>query len=132
MRLPPAGDTGDIVVGWLVRLVASLAVVGVLVFDGVSLGVARLDVADDAASGSRAASRAVESGATTQAAYDAAWRAVVEDRVGVDLPVAGFAVGADGTATVTVERSVPTLVLQYVPGSDDWLTVSATSTHTPG
>ncbi len=126
-----AGDTGDIVVGWLVRLVASLAVVGVLVFDGVSLGVAHLEVSDDAATASRAASRAAEAGATTQAAYDAAWRAVAEDEVGVELPVDGFAATADGTVTVTVQRTVPTLVLQYVPGSDDWLTVSATSTHTP-
>ena len=130
MRPVVAGDTGDIVVGWLVKLVASLAVVGVLVFDGVSLAVAHLDVIDQAADASRIASAEVVAGHSAQDAYDAAWTEVVSGHTGVDMPVGAFAAAPDGTVTVTVRRSVPTLVLQHVPRSEGWLTVSATSVHT--
>lgn len=127
-----ARDAGDIVVGWLVKLVASMAVVGVLLFDGVSVGVAELDVADTAAAAARVASREVVAGSSDQAAYDAAWREVAGGRAAVELPVEGFSAAADGTVTVTVERTVSTLVLHHVPGSERWLTVSATDVHTPG
>lgn len=130
MRLPVAGDSGDIVVGWLVKLVASLGVVGVLVFDGVSLGVAELEVVDQAADASRTASQEIMAGATNQRAYDAAWHEVAAGRPGVEVPVGGFGVAPDGTVTVTVQRTVPTLVLHHVPGSERWLTASATSVHT--
>ena len=132
MRLLVAGDSGDIVVGWLVKLVAGMAVVGVLVFDGVSLGVAELGVADQAAAASRAASREVAAGSTDQSAYDAAWQAVAGGSGRVELPVEQFSVAADGTVTLGVRRTAPTLVLHHVPRSERWLTVSATSVHTPG
>lgn len=132
MRPFPAGDTGDIVIGWLTKLVAVFAVVGVLVFDGASLGVAELGVADQAAAASRVASAELVTGGTPQDAYDAAW-ASVDGRSGdVDLPVEAFVVASDRTVTLTVERTVPTLVLHRVPRSDSWLTVDATSTHRPG
>ena len=130
MRLLPSGDSGDIVVGWLVKLVASLSVVGVLVFDGVSLGVAHLEVMDQAADASRVASRELVGGATDQAAYDAAWQEVVAGRTTVELPVEAFAAAPDGTVSLTVQRTVPTLVLRHVPRSERWLTVRATSLHT--
>jgi len=132
MRPFPAGDTGDIVVGWLTKLVAVFAVVGVLVFDGASLGVAELGVTDQAAAASRAASAELVTGGTPQDAYDAARASIDVGSGHVDLPVAGFVIAADRTVTLTVQRSVPTLVLHRVPGSDSWLTVSATSTHRTG
>lgn len=132
MRLLPSGDSGDIVVGWLVKLVASLAVVGVLAFDGISLGVAHLEVMDQAADASRVASSTLTGGGTDQAAYDAAWQEVAAGSSTVQLPVETFVTAPDGTATVTVQRTVPTLVLHRVPRSTSWLTVRATSVHTPG
>jgi len=108
------------------------AVVGVLVFDGASLGVAELGVADQAAAASRAASAELVTGGTPQDAYDAAWANIDVGSGDIDLPVAGFVVASDHTVTLTVERTVSTLVLHRVPGSDSWLTVSTTSTHRPG
>jgi len=49
-------DVGDIVVGWLVRVVASVAVVGVLLFDAVSIAAAKMSVTDQASMAARAAS----------------------------------------------------------------------------
>ena len=74
--------------------------------------------------------RIVVAGHSAQDAYDAAWSEVVAGRTGADMPVEGFAAAPDGTVTVTVRRSVPTLVLRHVPRSEGWLTVSATSVHT--
>ena len=130
MRHLPSGDTGDIVVGWLVRLVACLALAGVVTFDGISLGVADLDVTDAAAAASRTASATLVAGGSPQAAYDAAWHAVA--RPSVELPVDGFLVGPARSVTVTVHRTVATLVLHRVPGSGRWVTVSATATHPAG
>jgi len=132
MRPFAAGDTGGVVVGWLAKIVAAFAVVGVLVFDGASLGVAELGVADQAAAASRAASAELVSGGTPQDAYDAAWANIDVGSDDLSLPVARFVVASDRTVTLTVERTVPTLVLHRVPGSDSWLTVSATSTHRSG
>ena len=89
-------------------------------------------MADQAAAASRAASAELMTGGTPQDAYDAAWASIDVGSGDIDLPVGGFVVASDGTVTLTVERTVPTLVLHRVPGSDRWLTVSGTSTHRPG
>lgn len=39
---------------------------------------------------------------------------------------------AEVVGSMTVERTVPTLVLHHVPGSERWLTVSVTVVHTAG
>ena len=132
MRPLPAGDTGGIVVGWLAKLVALFAVLGVLVFDGASLGVAELGVTDQAAGASRAASAELVAGGTPQNAYDAAVGTIDMSADDVDVPATGFAVAADRSVTVTVVRTVSTLVLHRIPGSDRWLTVDAVSTAGPG
>lgn len=131
MRTCAPSDAGGIVVGWLVRLVAVFAVLGVLVFDGMSFGVAELAVADTAAAASRAASNALAGGGTAQQAYDAAREAAVQDESINQVPVESFLVGADRSVTLTVRRSSPTLVLHLVPGSERWLVAESTSTHLP-
>jgi hypothetical protein len=49
MRILGATDAGNIVVGWLAKLVVVFSVLGVLAFDGVSMGIAELAVTDSAA-----------------------------------------------------------------------------------
>ena len=126
------GDAGDIVVGWLVKLVAGFAVVGVLAFDGVSFGVAELAVTDTAAAASRVASAELTSGRTAQQAYTAAYEAAVRDDGINEIPVEEFLVGPDRSVTLTVRRSTPTLVLHHIPGSETWLVAESTATHQAG
>ena len=131
MRPLVDGDTGDIVVGWLVRLVASLAVVGVLLFDGISLGVAPLEVMDQAADASRVASGEVASGRSAQDAYDAAWRRSSAGRAGVDMPVDGLhgRPRRHASPRPSGARCRPSCSATS-PAASGWLTVTATSVHT--
>lgn len=129
---PGSSDSGSIVVGWLVRLVAAFAVVGVLLFDGVSLGIAQLAVMDSAAAAARAASLELRTGGTAQRAYDAALASSSSKDLVDVLPVEEFHVGADGSVTLTVQRTAPTLVLHHIPGSESWLVSSATASHLAG
>lgn len=132
MRTRLRHDTGGIVVGWLVRLVAVFAVVGVLVFDGVSWGVAGLAVTDSAAAASREASTVLAGGGTPQQAYDAALDAVTSDGATDEVPVESFRLTPEGSVTLTVRRTTPTLVLHHLPGSARWLLAESTATHTVG
>lgn len=125
----PSADRGDIVIGWLVKIVAVAALVGVLGFDGVSLGIAKLAVADTAATAAREANGALVDGATTQQAYNAAYEVTIEGASTDRLPADKFMVGPGRTVTLTVERTSPTLVLHYIPRSESWLVADATASH---
>lgn len=129
MRILGATDAGNIVVGWLAKLVVVFSVLGVLVFDGVSMGIAELAVTDAAAAASQAASRELMSGGTPQDAYVAATGSAVQDDAFNTLPTESFLVDADRTVTLTVVRETPTLVLHFIPRSEEWLVAEATSTH---
>ena len=48
-------DSGSIVLGWLTKLVVVLLLVGVVLFDFVSVGVARMTASDDANTAAQAA-----------------------------------------------------------------------------
>lgn len=132
MPTSSAADRGSIVVGWLVKLVAVFAVVGVLVFDGVSVGIAQLAVTDSAAAAARAASLELSAGGTAQRAYEAALATSAQQDATDQVPVESFLVGAGGSVTLTVRRTAPTLVLHHVPGSGSWLVSSATASHVAG
>ncbi len=132
LRPHGAGDAGDVVVGWLVKLVAVFSVVGVLAFDGVSVGAAELAVTDTAVAAARAAGLELGSGATAQQAYDAAQSAASEDDGLNEVPVEDFVVAADMSVSLLVRRTAPTMVLHHIPGSDAWLVAEATASHTAG
>lgn len=123
------GDTGGIVVGWLVKLVAVFAVIGVLAFDAVSLGVAQLAVTDTAAAASRAAYDELGATGNVQLAYGVAVARATEESADNEVPTDRFSVAPDGTVTLTVVRHPPTLVVHHVPRSEDWLVLEATSSH---
>lgn len=135
MQFPPvvrAHDAGGIVVGWLVKLVAVFAVVGVLAFDGLSLGAAELAVTDTAVAAARAAGAELGAGATAQQAYLAAQQEAVQDDDLNDVPPEEFLVGADRSVSLVVRRTPATMVLHQIPGSDGWLVAEATATHAAG
>jgi hypothetical protein len=69
------------------------------------------------------------SGGTPQDAYAAASASAVQDDAFNTLPTETFLVAADRTVTLTVVRETPTLVLHYIPRSEEWLVAEATSTH---
>jgi hypothetical protein len=127
-----AGDDGNIVVGWLVKVVVVFSVLGVLAFDGVSIGTAELAVTDSAHAAARAASQELVAGGSPQQAYQAAYAAAVQDDEINELPADEFLVGPDRAVTLTVARTTPTLVLHHIPGSEEWLVAEATATYEVG
>ena len=120
------GDRGDIVLGWLTKLVATLAVLGLIGFDAISLGSTRFQAEDHAQSAVRAASETYKSSKDLQAAYDAAVAEVVEHGDTVDPT--SFAVTPDGTVTLTLRALAPTMLVEKVAPLRDWAQVETTVT----
>ena len=122
-------DRGDIVLGWLTKLVATMAVLGVVGFDLVSLGAARFQSEDHAQVAARAAGEAYRSAQNVQAAYDAAALAVAEHGDTVDP--ASFSVGPDGRVTLTLHRTAPTVLVEKVAAVRHWAEVESTVSAAP-
>lgn len=132
MRTVGTGDAGEIVTGWITRLVVGFAVAGVLAYDGLALGVANLTVTDTAAAAVRAASNEHAMTRNAQASYEQAVVTATEDDVTNEVPVDTFSVAPDGTVRLTVRREVPTLVLHHIPRSESWLVAEAAAARSAG
>ena len=132
---PLHGDRGDIVLGWLTKLVVVLAVVGVIGFDLVALGVGRLQAEDRAAAAARAAASSWSSGSKdVQAAYDAAVARLAEDAGGLaedSIDPSTFTVAPDGTVTLTLRHTAATLLVEKVAAARPWATASVTTSAKP-
>jgi hypothetical protein len=118
-----ARERGDVVLGWLGRVVLALVTGGVVLFDVLSVTVARIGVADDAAAATRAASAAYASQPDVQRAYDAATE--VARQHGASVATADFRVAPDGRVHLRLSRTTRTLVLTHVGRLRHLTTVTA-------
>ena len=123
------GDRGDIVLGWLTKLVVTLAVLGVIGFDLVSLGTARFQAEDHAQAAARAANAAFKSGNDLQKAYDAAFAEATQHGDTIDPQT--FTAGADGNITLTLRRTAPTMLVEKIGPARSWADVEVTVTGRP-
>jgi hypothetical protein len=115
---------GDIVLGWLVKLIVSLAIVGVVAFEGGAVVVAHVgaDSAANDASGEAAISY------SHRHDLDAAKEAAEESARMSGARVVGFVIAADGKAViVTVEKKAHTIILQRLGATRSWSTAQATA-----
>lgn len=128
---PPAADRGDIVLGWLVKLVAVLGATAVVAFDALSLAGASLSLEDQAVAAARDASDAYLRQPTAQAAYDAALTSALASDPANELEQDAVRINADLSVTVTLHRTAPTLLLERIGPARDWAERSATATATP-
>lgn len=122
-------DRGDVILGWLTKLVLFLAVVGLLGFDAVSLGTSRLQAEDHAHTAARAAVESYRTGKNLQAAYDAALAEVAADGDTLDAPA--FTAAPDGSITLRLRRTAPTLLVKRVGPLRHWTVVTRTVTAHP-
>ena len=120
-------DFGGIVLGWLTKLVVVLSLVGLIGFDLVSLGASRLQAEDAAQAAARAAVQAWTGPKDLQAAYDAALGEVLTD--GHTIDPASFAFSPDGTVTLTLRSTAPTLLVRKVPALEQYADVERTVTR---
>jgi len=111
----PRDERGDMVVGWLARIVLVLTVVAVLGYDGITMVQAQITVRDQASS---AATSGAQNFATTHS-VQAAYQAALADARGANstdtIAPADFVVAKDGTVTLKLSRPVHTLVAHYLP-----------------
>ena len=118
------GDRGGVVLGWLIKLVVTLAVVGVLLFDAASMARGAFQVDDHAQQAARAAMQDFEQGKDVQRAYDAAVTEVLAD--GDTVEASTFSVDTDGGVSLTLTREVPTMLMEKVPPLRRFTTLTRT------
>lgn len=111
------GERGDIILGWLVKLVVSLAIVGVAAFEAGAVVVARVGadgVANDAAN---EAAFVYARGANADAAREAA----VEEASRLDARLIDLSVENEGRAVVvTIAKKAKTLFLHRIGATRSW------------
>ncbi|MBK5308130.1 MAG: murein biosynthesis integral membrane protein MurJ [Frankiaceae bacterium] len=122
-------DRGDIVLGWLTRLVVVLSVLGVVVFDGISLMQARFQASDRATTAAAAAADEYRTSHDVQKAYNAAYATVV----GLDtIETKTFRVDAEGKVTLRLHHEATTLVVHRIGPIKKWTDAVETGTGRPG
>jgi hypothetical protein len=110
----PGSDRGDIVLGWLVKITVVLAVLGVIAFDGISIGTTKMSVEDQGDTAARAASETwLRTHDARESLASATQTATEANPLNVVVPES-FRVDADGTAHFTMEREASTIVAQHI------------------
>lgn len=130
-RRPGAVDTGSIVIGWLAKITVVVGVVGVALFDAISIGVSRLAVEDAGALAAREASTDLGRTGDLQAAYAAAVAAATEANPLNEVPPSSFVALPDGTVQLVVAREATTFVVRHVSWVRDWAHVEAQAHGAP-
>ena len=123
-----ARDRGDIVLGWLTRLVVVLSVLGLVGFDGLSLAQSRFQASDRATTAASAASTSWTQTKNLQAAFNAAY-ATTQD--GDTIETKTFAVTPDGKVTLRLHHTATTLLLQRVRALRHYAEAVETGTARP-
>jgi len=104
-------DRGDIVLGWVTRLVVVFAMLGILGYDAISVIYAQLSAADAADQAAQSASDSWTARRDVQAAYGAA--ELTAEGAGGTVPPKSLSIDPDGNVHLSVSKTAPTFVLQY-------------------
>jgi hypothetical protein len=116
-------ERGGIITGWLLKLVISLAIFGLVAFEAGAIVVAKVTIEDIA--GDAVGAAAHEYGTTkSQDAAEKAAREVAESKGAV---LEAFSVVENGRAVVvTVSKPAKTLFLHRIGVTKDWAVASST------
>jgi hypothetical protein len=118
------GDSGGIVTSWLLKVVLSLLLLGMVAFEAGAIVIARIGVDGTAQT---AATEAAFSYARNQDLQRAETEAADKARQGGATLVA-FAVSEDGeTVTVTLERTARTMIVHRISSLERFSRVTATA-----
>src|SRR4051812_6730333 len=103
------GDRGDVILGWFTKIALVFVLFGLVIFDAVSVGVAKVGVQDTA---NDAAAEAADMYAQTHDVRQA-YKAAVEYATLHDatVPPKSFAVTGDGVVSLRIEKDATTLLL---------------------
>ncbi len=109
------GDRGDMVVGWLSRIVLVLAVIAVIGYDAVTSIQANVTATDQASTAAQAAVSTYTTTKSVQSAYQAALQSAKESNPANTIAPSAFTVSTGGIVTLTIRRPIHTLVAHYLP-----------------
>jgi hypothetical protein len=118
---PAHQQEGGIITGWLFQLVAILAVISLIVYEVVAIGVATVSVDDAARDGARAASTAYRSERSLASAREAA-----EGTVSSDETEIVSLTEVDGELVITLRKRARTLLAHRVGALEGLATPSTT------
>lgn len=112
--IAPAPDRGDIVLGWLVKVVLALALLGVILFDGLAVVTTRLSVEDQAIEAARTGSESWQRTHSVEVALANATSTALAGNAQNRLPADHFLVDPDGTVHLTLTRSAGMVVSSHI------------------
>lgn len=118
-----AGARGDIVLGWLTKIVVVLGVAGLVLFDAISLGTTAMNLSDQGSYAAREASEAWQQTGNVQKAYDAAVATATEQNALNVVDPATFRIDEDNTVRLRISRTAATILLQYWDRTARWAEV---------
>ena len=122
-RSPLAGEDGDILLGWLTKLVIGFAVVGVAAFDAIAISSTHVGLSDDGTYAASAAATSWHDIGDPQIAYDAAVAAAAEKNPQNRIDPKAFGVDPDGRVSLTIARTAKTVVVHRIGPTASWAEV---------
>ncbi|MDT7802001.1 MAG: hypothetical protein QOI78_5434 [Actinomycetota bacterium] len=122
-------DCGSIVVGWLTKVVVVVAVLGVMLFDALSVTASHIGASDDASQAATAAQVEWRTSHNVQLAYNAAVESLPSTSESV--PAKSFTVSSDGTVHLMVRRTTRTLIVHHVGFLKKYEVVTAAGEASP-
>ena len=122
------GDRGDIVLGWLTKLVVILGALGLVGFDLIAVGQGHLQATDRADTAARAAAENYQTSRNTQQAFDAAYATLVD---GDTIEPSTFAVTPAGAVALRLHHEVTTLLVEKIGPLRDRASIVAAGTAAP-
>lgn len=129
--MPAAGSSaGSIVLGWLTKLAITLALLGLLAFDGIALLTANFTAADHANTDASAAADNFKITHDVQQAYNAAAALAAKDSETIETKT--FTVRhSDGHITLTLHRTATTLWMHHFSFLKKYTDASAVGEGSP-
>jgi hypothetical protein len=123
-------DRGDVVIGWLARIVIVLTVVAVLGYDGIQVTMAKVNSQSTANSAAAAGRDNFTRTRDVHQALAAARANADSSHPGDVIPAATFKIAKDGSVTLQLSEPIKTIVLHRFP-SDFLRTSTATGIAEP-
>ena len=117
-------DRGDVILGWFTKIAVVLALFGLVTFDAVSVGIAKMNASDNAAEAAGFGADAWSQTHDVRSAYQAA-SAYAEEH-GSTIDPKKFVIDADGTVHVTLTHEATTLLLFRTKSTKKWTVIVAT------
>ncbi|HTE72973.1 MAG TPA: hypothetical protein VK640_07220 [Actinomycetes bacterium] len=113
-------DRGDIVIGWLTKIVVVLGIAGLGLFDAISLGSTAVSLSDQGQYAAREASEVWQQTESVQKAYEAAAESAASQNAQNVVDPESFRIDPDDTVHLQIERTATTIVLRHWGTSAKW------------